>query len=330
MKTSTEKKKILITDRFSSDALVTLSQQPFFDVQKTTFANLNDVDLSGVHALIIRSRTQITEDLLKRAKQLQLIVTATSGFDHIDLAACAKWGVTTMFTPLANVESASQLTWSLVLACASKITSAHRMMKSGEWNRDLLVGQEMAGKTYGIVGLGRIGRRVAEIAEAFRMKVMAYDPYVEEGAFNETGAERVAFEEILKSADVLSFHVPRTQETHHMLNRSHFEYIHRGLILINTSRGTVIHEADLCEALENNWIQAAGLDVFEKEPLPRTSRLLQYPQVVLTPHIGANTQEAFSKASEQAALKVIRFFIDGTTSDTLPPKAAWYGASPAF
>ena len=100
--------------------------------------------------------------------------------------------------------------------------------------------------------------------------------------------------------------------------------------LINTSRGTVIHEADLCEALENGWIQAVGLDVYEKEPLPRNSKLLQHSQVLLTPHIGANTQEAFAKASEQAALKLIRFFVDGTTSDTLPPKAAWYGAMPLF
>jgi D-3-phosphoglycerate dehydrogenase len=127
----------------------------------------------------------------------------------------------------------------------------------------------------------------------------------------------VAFEEILKSSDVLSFHVPKTPETHHMLNRSHFEYIHQGVILINASRGSVIHELDLCEALEQGWIGSVGLDVFEKEPLPRQSKLLGFSNVVLTPHCGANTSDAFAKASEQAVLKIIRFFQDSSISDTL-------------
>jgi D-3-phosphoglycerate dehydrogenase len=111
-----------------------------------------------------------------------------------------------------------------------------------------------------------------------------------------------------------------------MLNKSHFEYIHRGTILINSSRGNIIKEQDLVEALENSWISAAGLDVFEKEPLPRHSKLFNFQNVVLTPHIGANTVEAFAKASEQAELKMISFFVEGSTSDTLPPKASWYGA----
>lgn len=325
-----DKKRILITDRFATEAMVTLSQQPFFTVEKSSQPQLFETDLAGVNGLIIRSRSIIDETLLKRAKQLQVIITATSGFDHIDLNACEKWGVTVMFTPEANVESAAQLTWGLVLSCMNRIAPAHRAMKAGEWNRELLVGQELASKTYGIVGLGRIGQRVAEFAETFKMKVQAYDPYAEERTFHQHGVERVAFEEILKSSDILSFHVPKTRETQHMLNRSHFEYINRGITIINTSRGSVIAESDLTEALEKNWLGAVGLDVYEKEPLPRSSKLLQFSNVILTPHIGANTQEAFAKASEQAALKMIRFFIDGNTSDTLPPKAPWYGAVSAF
>lgn len=324
------KRKILITDKFSQEAFLTLSQQDFLTVQKTETPSLKDVDLKGVHGLIIRSRTKIDDTIFERAKSLQVIITATSGFDHIDLDAAAKWGVTVMFTPEANVESAAQLTWGLVLACASKIPQAHRALKGGEWNRDQFVGMELHRKTYGIVGLGRIGTRVADIAQAFGMNVIAYDPYLEDSAFREAGAERVAYEEILKTSDILSFHVPKTSETEKMLNRSHFEYIHRGIILINTSRGSVIGEQDLCEALEKGWIASAGLDVFEKEPLPRNSKLLNYQNVVLTPHCGANTTEAFAKASEQAALKAIRFFMDSTTSDTLPPKAAWYGAVPPW
>ncbi|MEZ0391178.1 MAG: NAD(P)-dependent oxidoreductase [Pseudobdellovibrionaceae bacterium] len=326
----TDQKKVLITDRFSQEALLTLSQQPFLSVQKTESPNLFKTDLSQVNGLIIRSRTIIDDELLSKAKKLQVIITATSGFDHIDLDAANKWGVTVMFTPEANVESAAQMTWALVLACANKIPQAHKALKAGEWNRDALVGLELHHKTYGIVGLGRIGKRVADMANAFGMSVIAYDPYADESSFRQVDAERVAYEEILKRSDVLSYHVPATGETKAMLNRSHFEYIHRGLILVNTSRGSVIHELDLCEALEQKWLGAVGLDVFEKEPLPRTSKLLQHSNVVVSPHCGANTQEAFAKASEQAALKLIRFFVDSSTSDTLPPKAAWYGAVPPW
>jgi D-3-phosphoglycerate dehydrogenase len=326
----TDQKKILITDRFAQEALLTLTQQPFLSVQKTETPNLHQVDLSQVAGLLIRSRTVIDESVFSRAKKLQVIITSTSGFDHIDLDAAEKWGVTVMFTPEANVESAAQQTWALVLACANKIPQAFRAMKGGEWNRDAVTGFELNHKTYGIVGLGRIGKRVAQIANAFHMNVIAFDPYTDESSFRQVDAERVAYEELLKRADVLSFHVPKTTETERMLNRSHFEYIHRGLTIVNTSRGSVIHEADLCEALENGWIGSVGLDVFEKEPLPRSSKLLQYSNVVLTPHCGSNTAEAFAKASEQAALKLIRFFVDSSTSDTLPPKAAWYGAVPPW
>jgi D-3-phosphoglycerate dehydrogenase len=322
----TDKKKILISDRFSSDAFLMLSSQPYLNVQRALSSDLLKDDLSDVNALVIRSRTVVDENVLSRAKKLQVIVTATSGFDHIDLNACAKWGITVMFTPDANVESAAQLTWSLVLACANKVPLAHRSIKSGEWNREALLGMELHGKTMGIVGLGRIGCRVADMAQTFGMRVVAFDPYIEDGKFVEAGAERVAYEEVLKRSDVLSFHVPKTSETYHMLNRSQFEYIHRGIILINASRGSVVKEMDLIEALEEGFLGAVGLDVFEKEPLPRQSRLLNFNNVVLTPHLGANTAEAFHKASEQAAMKVIRFFVDSSASDVLPPKAAWYGA----
>jgi D-3-phosphoglycerate dehydrogenase / 2-oxoglutarate reductase len=325
-----EKKKVLITDRFSQEGLLILENQNFMKVEKTKTPDLANEELKDVHALIIRSRTKINEELFKKAKKLQVIVTATSGFDHIDLEAAAKWGVTVMFTPDANVESAAQLTWALVLACANKILPATKTVKSGEWKREDVTGLELARKTYGIVGLGRIGQRVAEIANVFSMDVVAYDPYCDEQNFKDCDAERLAFEELLKRSDVISFHVPATKETYQMLNRSNLEYINRGVIIVNSSRGSVLNENDLAEALERAWIGAVGLDVFDKEPLARTSKLHSFSNTVMVPHIGANTAEAFQKASEQAALKVLRFFMDSSTSDTLPPKAAWYGAQAPF
>jgi D-3-phosphoglycerate dehydrogenase len=322
-------KKILITDRFAQDSFLFLQQHSHFEVVRADNPQHLPLEhLVSANALIIRSRTKIDEEFLKKARQLQLIITCTSGFDHIDLDATQKWGVTVMHTPTANIESAAQLTWGLVLACVNNLTQAHKMMKAGEWNRDALTGIELSGRTYGIIGLGRIGSRVAEIAQAFGMNLVAYDPYQEDEVFERFKIPRLSYEEVLKTADIISFHVPKTLETEYMLNRSQFEYIHRGVVLINTSRGSVIKENDLVEALEKGYLRAVGLDVFEKEPLPRTSNLLNYPNVTLTPHIGANTEDAFFKASQIAANKLMAFFIDGSTSDTLPPRAPWYGAAP--
>lgn len=324
-----EKKTILITDRFSSEAFYFLQRNPLFEVIRLDSPHHIPSDLlEKANALIIRSRTSIKETLLKSATNLQVIVTATSGFDHIDLEATQKWGVTVMYTPDANKESAAQLTWALMMATLTRLIPAHKQVKSGEWHRDQLTSFELNGRTYGVIGMGRIGSRIAQIAQAFNMNVIAYDPYIDDEVFQKHNVQRMSYEEVLKVSDVLSFHVPLTLETVNMLNKSHFEYIRRGVVLINTSRGAVIHEDDLVMALEKGWIRACGLDVFQKEPLPRHSKLLQMPQVVLTPHIGANTEDAFLKASQIAALKVTQFFADASTSDSLPPRVSWYGATP--
>lgn len=322
------KKKVLICDHFTQDVYLYLQQQPFLEVVRVESSSYIPLEqLITAHALIIRSRTKITEDLLSKARQLQVIITCTSGFDHIDLNATEKWGVTVMHTPRANVESAAQLTWGLVLSCVSNLPQAARMVKSGEWNRQLITGMELSGRTYGIIGLGRIGKRVAQLAQAFGMSVIAFDPYQDDESFDLLKIPRHSYEEVLRTADVVSFHVPKTQETDYMLTRPHFDYIQRGIILVNTSRGSVIREDDLIEALEAGWIRSVGLDVYEKEPLPRESKLLKFNNVILTPHIGANTEEAFNKASQYAAQKLVNFFIDGSTADTLPPRVSWYGAT---
>lgn len=323
------KKNILITDRFSLESLLYLQRQTQFQVIQSPHPfHIPQELLVEAHALIIRSKTPITEELLSKARQLQLIVTTTSGFDHIDLEATQKWGVTVMHTPMANQESAAQLTWGLVLQAVNNLQQGFEQVKKGHWQRDLITGRELSSLTYGIIGLGRIGQKVAKLAKAFNMNVIAYDPYQEDEVFENLNLPRMSYEEVLKSADIISFHVPKTLETEYMLNRSHLEYIQRGVILINTSRGSVIKENDLVEALRQGWIRAVGLDVFEKEPLSPQSNLLQYKNVFCTPHIGANTEEAFYKASEQGALKVVQFFTDGSTTDSLPPRVSWYGATP--
>ena len=230
-----------------------------------------------------------------------------------------------MFTPKANIESAAQLTWSLVLSCAQRLPEAEHLLRQNQWARDKVVGSELSGKTYGIIGLGRIGSRVSEIAKVFNMNVIASDPYLDASEFQNLKVERTSLEDLLIRSDVLSLHVPATPETHHLLGRAELSSC-RGVILVNTSRGSVVDEDALIEALGQGTVIGAGLDVFSKEPLPMNSSLLTHSRLVMTPHIGANTLEAFEKASEAAADKLVCFFVDGTTSDTLPPKAAWYTA----
>ncbi|OYZ12991.1 MAG: phosphoglycerate dehydrogenase [Bdellovibrio sp. 28-41-41] len=326
------KKKILVCDRFSLESLHMMEAQDYFEIIKVDPLTLKEsTHLSTAEGLLIRSRALINADLLKQAKKLQVVITATSGFDHIDLEATQKWGITMMNTPNANRESAAQLTLTLMLALNQRLLEAHRLTKAGLWRQESALGSELADKTWGIVGLGRIGSRVAELARAFKMNIIAYDPYLNDETFERYHASRVSYEELLKLADVVSFHVPKTKETYKMLNASHFEYINREVFLVNTSRGTVIDEESLVKALENRWIRGVALDVFEKEPLPRNSKLLGFPEVIMTPHVGAYTEDAFLRASEEAVIKLIHFFRDGTTSDTLPPKSAWYnGSQPSF
>jgi D-3-phosphoglycerate dehydrogenase len=320
--------RLLITDRFDAEAHALLKGDPRFHVSVSQDAKPTANELELQDGLIIRSRTRIDEDLLSKAPNLKVVVSATSGFDHFDFSATLRrTGLAVMHTPNANAASACELTLALMLACSRKLIDAHRAVKAGNWNREALVGRELHGQTIGIIGLGRIGSRVARIAHAFGMKVVAFDPYVEEEAFARTSAERISFEELLKVADVVTFHVPKTDETHHMLSSQDLENMNRTAILVNVSRGSVIAERDLLHALSEGWIAACGLDVFEREPLPRDSRLTAFPNVVLSPHLGATTHEAFAAASREAAEKLIAFVTSGAVSDLLPPRESWYHES---
>lgn len=320
-----ELRTVFLADRCSPDAKELLRNQPFLRVlDGSSFSEVSSIDFSEVHAVLLRTQTHITAEFLERMPKLQLVVTATSGFDHIDLSACREWGITVMHTPLANRESTSQLTWALLLACCHRLLEAQRQMQTGVWARDALKGIELQNKTLGIVGLGRIGKRVAQMGQAFGMRVLCFDPYIDDKESDALDVERVNYDELLSTSHVLSFHVPRTAETRMMFNETHLPLLQHSPIVINACRGGVVSEKALLHGLQNGAISACGLDVYSEEPLPIDSALLTHPRVVLTPHLGANTEEAFEKASDEAARKVIRYFVDGSTSDTLPPKAAWY------
>ena len=317
------KKKILICDRFAVEAHVVLKKNLAFDVVLAQSPDLLSQHITDANGILIRSKQKIDASFLAKAHKLEVIVTCTSGFDHIDLVETKKRNIKVMFTPEANQVSAAELTWSLLLACVRNVPQAHQELKTKTWNREPYLGTELSGKIIGIVGLGRIGCRVAIMAKAFGMQVLAFDPYCDDSNFETSSAERCSYDELLKQADVISFHVPSTKETKHMLNRIQFDMISPTAVIINTSRGSAIHEDDLAEALRNKKIKAVGLDVFEKEPIDRTSKLLKLPNVIMTPHLGAYTEEAFYKASLQGVLQIENYFIKNQTENELPLVNQW-------
>jgi D-3-phosphoglycerate dehydrogenase / 2-oxoglutarate reductase len=317
-------KKVLVTDRITESAELYLKQFPFLQIKKSNSPRPTPEDLLYVNALLIRSRTKIDSQIFERAKNLQVIVTCTSGFDHIDLAAAQKWGVTVMHTPEANVQSAAELTMMHLLLGARKWKKSQVLLESGVWKREHVIGSELRGKKLGIVGLGRIGKRVAELARAFGMNPAGHDPYLDDSVFEKLSIPKRSLEDIFSSCDFVTLHVPRTKKTTAMIHRGLLEKSHPQLILINASRGEVVVEKDLIAALHQGKLAGACLDVFESEPLSTDSPLLQMDQVHLTPHLGAQTEDAYEKASHQGALQIAQFFQDGSTSSLLPPRASWY------
>lgn len=304
---------VVITEKFSLEAQVTLKNSGLVEVIKLSSPDELVAHLPDANILIIRSRTKITRELLAQAPKLKLIITCTSGFDHIDLQATQERDLHVLHTPEANTQSAAELTWALILNANRNIIESQKQLKAGLWDRELMVGTELYGKTLGIVGLGRIGQKVAHFAQTFGMQVVAFDPYQDDKAFSELNLERSSYEELLKQSDIISFHVPLTQETKNMFNRSHMEYVNKGVVIINTSRGSVVNEDDLVEALDLGTVKMAALDVFAKEPLSRDSKLLRSQKVILTQHIGALTEEAFSKASRSGAALCLEYLKTNAT-----------------
>lgn len=304
---------VVITEKFSLEAQVTLKNSGLVEVIKLSSPDELVAHLPDANILIIRSRTKITRELLAQAPKLKLIITCTSGFDHIDLQATQERDLHVLHTPEANTQSTAELTWALILNANRNIIESQKQLKAGLWDRELMVGTELYGKTLGIVGLGRIGQKVAHFAQTFGMQVVAFDPYQDDKAFSELNLERSSYEELLKQADIISFHVPLTQETKNMFNRSHMEYVNKGVVIINTSRGSVVNEDDLVEALDLGTVKMAALDVFAKEPLSRDSKLLRSQKVILTQHIGALTEEAFSKASRSGAALCLEYLKTNAT-----------------
>ncbi len=318
------RKKILVCDKYSQDSLSLLSAELDFEVSKSASRQPTVDEIQNTDALLIRSRTTINESLIRRAPRLQLIITATSGFDHIDLDACKKQNITVMHTPEANKEGAAQLTIMHILNWMRRAYMSHKAVVVHMWKEELPLGMELSEKTVGIIGLGRVGKRVASLCKAFNAKVIAHDPYIPEDDFKSLDVTSVGFTEILRESDIISLHIPLTTKTKEMFNRKTFGLMNENALLVNVARGALVNEQDLFEALQKKQIAGAALDVFQKEPLPKDSSLRHLENVMLTPHIGAYTQEALARASMEAVKKAIHYFTANKISDELPPKESWF------
>ena len=315
--------KVLVTDAIAAEALACLRSAFPGQVLKSASPSLTREELANTRYMVIRSRTHIRSELLDQAPGLKLIVTATSGFDHIDLGACQERDIQVLYTPEANASSVCELTFALMLSLFRRLNEMKATVKAGQWKETLAWGEELQGQCLGLIGLGRIGSRVAKVANAFGMQVAALDPYQPDKVFKSLEVERLGLTEILMSSDILSLHIPYTQKTHHLINHQTLSHINQEAILVNTSRGPIVAETELVEALERKQLRGACLDVFEREPMAPTSKLLKMPHVTFSCHVGAYTEQAFSRASKEAAEKVILFHQSGKASDFLPPAEPW-------
>lgn len=313
--------RIIVLDQYDASALARLR----------TIENVHishDLkDLPDANIALIRSRTKIDKDFLAAAKNLRLVISATSGIDHMDWQLAQKQNVICCHTPEANTESTAQLTISHLLNLYRQIVPAAQNVKKGKWREDLIRTRTLEGQTLGVVGLGRIGSRVAEIAHVLGMKVVGYDPYVADGIWQKHKIEKLAFIELLRVADAVTFHTPLTSETKHMMAYPTLRLMLPHAFLINCARGALVDNQELLVALNENILAGAALDVLEKEPPDNTNALLKHPKVLLTPHIGAWTDQAFVAASHSATERVFQYLNGQKVQDSLPLDNSWFSAS---
>jgi len=285
--------KILVSDSLSTEGLTILKSSKDFIVDVKT--GLKPAELKSIiaeyDALLVRSATKVTAEIIEAGTKLKIIGRAGVGLDNVDLKVATAKGIIVMNTPAGNTISTAEHTMSLILSLSRSIPQADQSMKKNEWRRKDFMGVELYNKTIGIVGLGRIGMEVAKRCLSFGMRVKAYDPFLSKEVADQNGVELVKLEEIYRQADYITVHVPLTEETTGMISDKQFEMMKPGVRVINCARGGIIDEAALVRALASKKIAGAALDVYVEEP-PKDSKLTQFSNVVLTPHLGASTEEA--------------------------------------
>ena len=301
--------RVLVTDAIAEEGITCLRDHGLSVDQllKAPVATLH-ARLPEYDALITRSGTAVTAELLDHAPRLRFVGRAGVGVDNIDVEACSRRGIVVANAPYGNVVSAAEHTVAMLLALVRRIPEAHAQLKRLQWNRSIH-GSELARKTIGVVGLGKVGCRVAARLRGFEATVLAYDPYIPEARAREVGARLTDLETLLGESDVITVHVPLTPETEGMLAAAELGRTRAGVWLVNCARGGIIHEGDLLAALESGHVAGAAIDVWSEEPpdSPALAALIQHPRVVVTPHLGANSIEAQVNVAVDVARQLVAF-----------------------
>ncbi len=303
--------RILVADDLAEDGLAILRTAGEVTVQKGMNEDALRQKLPSFHALVVRSATQVTARSLELADDLALIGRAGIGVDNIDVAAATAKGIVVMNTPEAGAVTTGEHAISLMLSMARMVPQADASVRAGKWEKSKFTGVEITGKQLGILGLGRIGRVVAERARGLSMVVCAYDPFVTQ-ANAPQGVRMLDLDELLQTSDFLSVHMPLMDETRGFLSAERIARMKKGSRLVHAARGGIVDEAAVCAALHEGRLAGAALDVFDQEPLPQDSPLRAAPNLILTPHLGASTHEAKHNVSVEMAKQVALCLQKGT------------------
>ncbi|WP_251519814.1 MULTISPECIES: phosphoglycerate dehydrogenase [Staphylococcus] len=310
--------KILVSDPISPEGLKSLFEHDDFEVD--THTDLDEQQLiekiANYEGLIVRSQTQVTQDVIAAAPNLKVIARAGVGVDNIDIDAATKHGVIVINAPDGNTISATEHSMAMILSMARNIPQAHQSLKDGRWDRKAYRGTELYNKTLGVIGAGRIGIGVARRAQSFGMRILAFDPYLSEDKAKELNITLATVEEIAEQSDFVTVHTPLTPKTKGIVNEAFFQRAKPTLQIINVARGGIIDEEALVKALDEDKIQAAAIDVFENEPATE-SPIVKNDKVIVTPHLGASTVEAQEKVAISVANEIIDIFENGNVLNAI-------------
>ncbi len=300
--------KVLVTDPISDaglDVIRDAGHEVLTEFEAEGSALLNAV--ADANALVVRSGTDVTKEVLETAPELVIVGRAGIGVDNIDIDAATEGGVIVANAPEGNVRAAAEHTVAMAFAAARSIPQAHTRLKAGEWAKGEYLGTELNGKTLGIVGLGRVGQEVAKKLDSLGMDLVAFDPYISEERAEQIGADLAELDLVLERADVVTIHTPLTAETENMIGEAELAELEGGYV-VNCARGGIVDEAALADAVEDGILAGAALDVFADEPLPADSPLLSVEDVIVTPHLGASTEAAQENVAVSTAEQVLAAF----------------------
>jgi D-3-phosphoglycerate dehydrogenase / 2-oxoglutarate reductase len=286
--------KVLVTDDISPLGIEKLESLPNTSVTVLTGLSESELvaEIKDYDALLVRSQTKVTERVITAASRLQVIGRAGVGVDNIDVAAATRRGILVINAPDGNTMSAAEHTFAMLISLSRHIPAANQSIRNGKWDRKSFVGVELRGKTLAILGMGRIGTEVAIRAKGFQMRVVGYDPFLTEERAKTLGVERMTLQDAIACADFITVHTPLTKETRHLISFDAFSRMKKGVRIVNCARGGIIDETALLGAIKEGIVAGAALDVFEEEPILQDHPLLAFPNVVVTPHLGASTVEA--------------------------------------